>query len=63
MKKSASVVWQGSIQEGQGLISTQTGVLKDAPYGFKSRFEDGPGSNPEELLAPRMRPVSRSRCR
>jgi osmotically inducible protein OsmC len=50
MKKSASVVWQGSIKEGQGLISTQTGVLKDAPYGFKSRFEDGPGTNPEELL-------------
>ena len=50
MKKSASVVWQGSIKEGQGLISTQTGVLEDAPYGFKSRFEDGPGTNPEELL-------------
>jgi lipoyl-dependent peroxiredoxin len=50
MKKTASVVWQGSIKEGQGLISTQTGVLKDAPYGFKSRFEDGPGTNPEELL-------------
>lgn len=50
MKKSASVVWQGSIKEGQGLISTQTGVLANAPYGFKSRFEDGPGTNPEELL-------------
>ena len=51
MKKTASVEWKGSIKEGQGSISTQTGVLKNAPYGFKSRFEDGPGTNPEELLA------------
>jgi len=51
MKKTASVEWKGSIKEGQGSISTQTGVLRNAPYGFKSRFEDGPGTNPEELLA------------
>lgn len=50
MKKSASAQWSGSIKEGHGTISTQTGVLRDAPYGFKSRFEDGPGTNPEELL-------------
>ncbi|MEO8460354.1 MAG: OsmC family protein [Dokdonella sp.] len=50
MKKSGSAVWKGSMREGQGTISTQTGVLRDAPYGFKARFEDGPGTNPEELL-------------
>lgn len=50
MKKTAWAIWKGSIKEGGGAISTETGVLKDAPYGFKSRFENGPGTNPEELL-------------
>jgi lipoyl-dependent peroxiredoxin len=50
MKKTASVIWHGGIKDGKGAISTQTGVLKDAPYGFASRFESGPGTNPEELL-------------
>lgn len=50
MKKSASAVWKGGIKQGKGTISTETGVLKDAPYGFKSRFEDGSGTNPEELI-------------
>lgn len=50
MKKSGSAVWMGDLKNGQGTISTQTGVLRDAPYGFKARFEDGPGTNPEELL-------------
>lgn len=50
MKKSASAHWSGDIKSGTGSISTETGVLRDAPYGFKSRFEDGPGTNPEELL-------------
>ena len=50
MKKKGSAVWQGGIKDGQGKISTETGVLKDAPYGFKSRFETGPGTNPEELI-------------
>lgn len=50
MKKSASAHWSGGIKDGQGTISTETGVLREAPYGFKSRFEDGPGTNPEELL-------------
>jgi osmotically inducible protein OsmC len=50
MKKTASAHWSGGIKEGQGTMSTETGVLRDAPYGFKSRFEDGPGTNPEELL-------------
>ena len=51
MKKSASAHWSGGIKDGQGTISTDTQVLRDAPYGFKSRFEDGPGTNPEELIA------------
>lgn len=50
MKKSGSAVWKGDLKTGQGSISTETGVLRDAPYGFKARFEDGPGTNPEELL-------------
>jgi osmotically inducible protein OsmC len=44
-------VWKGGIKDGSGTISTETGVLHDAPYGFKSRFEKGEGTNPEELLA------------
>jgi len=51
MKKSASAHWSGGIKDGEGSISTETGVLREAPYGFKSRFEDGPGTNPEELIA------------
>ena len=50
IKKSGSAYWHGSMKEGGGTISTQTGVLKEAPYGFKARFEDGPGTNPEELI-------------
>jgi osmotically inducible protein OsmC len=50
MVKKGSAVWKGSIKEGGGTISTETGVLRDAPYGFKSRFEGGPGTNPEELI-------------
>ncbi|MGI4862151.1 MAG: OsmC family protein [Janthinobacterium lividum] len=50
MKKTASAHWEGDVKTGLGSISTQTGVLKDAPYGFKARFEDGPGTNPEELI-------------
>ncbi|HXD35138.1 MAG TPA: OsmC family protein [Rhodanobacter sp.] len=51
MKRSASAHWSGGIKDGQGTITTETGVLSEAPYGFKSRFEDGPGTNPEELIA------------
>lgn len=50
MIKKASAVWKGSIKEGGGTISTETGVLKEAPYGFKARFEGGKGTNPEELI-------------
>ena len=51
MIKKGSAAWRGSLQEGSGTISTETGVLRDAPFGFKARFEDGPGTNPEELIA------------
>jgi lipoyl-dependent peroxiredoxin len=50
MIKKAWAVWKGSIKEGGGTISTETGVLNEAPYGFKSRFENGKGTNPEELI-------------
>jgi osmotically inducible protein OsmC len=50
MKKKAWAVWNGGIKDGGGSISTETGVLKEAPYGFKARFEEGPGTNPEELI-------------
>jgi osmotically inducible protein OsmC len=50
MKKKAWAVWSGSLKDGTGSISTETGVLKEAPYGFKSRFEGGKGTNPEELI-------------
>ena len=50
MIKKAWAIWKGSIKEGGGTISTETGVLKEAPYGFKSRFENGKGTNPEELI-------------
>ena len=50
MKKTASAVWQGDLKSGKGTISTQSGALKDNPYGFNTRFEDAPGTNPEELI-------------
>ena len=50
MVKKAWAVWKGGIKDGSGSISTETGVLNEAPYGFKSRFENGKGTNPEELI-------------
>ena len=50
MKRTASAAWSGSLKDGKGSISTQSGVLQDAQYGFNTRFEDGPGTNPEELV-------------
>ncbi|MBU3058697.1 OsmC family protein [Pseudomonas indica] len=50
MKKHASAVWQGNLKDGKGTLSTQSGALKDNPYGFNTRFEDQPGTNPEELI-------------
>src|SRR4051812_29917294 len=50
MIRKASAIWKGGLQDGTGAISTETGVLNNAQYGFKSRFESGKGTNPEELL-------------
>lgn len=51
MKRYATANWQGSGKEGKGTNSTQSGVIKDAQYSYKSRFEEGIGTNPEELVA------------
>ena len=51
MKRKASAVWQGSLKDGKGAISTASGVLSDTQYSFATRFEDGIGTNPEELIA------------
>ncbi|CAN5128648.1 OsmC family protein [soil metagenome] len=50
MKRSASAVWSGGLKDGKGSISMQSGALKDQPYGFNTRFESEPGTNPEELI-------------
>jgi osmotically inducible protein OsmC len=50
MKTSGSAVWSGGLKDGKGAISTKSGALKDYPYGFASRFEGRPGTNPEELI-------------
>jgi osmotically inducible protein OsmC len=51
MDRSASAVWQGSLKDGKGTISTQSGTLKETQYSFAARFENGVGTNPEELIA------------
>jgi len=51
MERTASAVWNGPLKEGKGTIATQSGVLSDAPYSFVTRFENGKGTNPEELIA------------
>jgi osmotically inducible protein OsmC len=51
MKRTASAEWSGTLKEGNGKISTASGVLADTQYSFSTRFEDGIGTNPEELLA------------
>src|SRR6187549_982803 len=51
MKRNASAVWTGALKEGRGIISTDSGVLSDTQYSFGSRFENGKGTNPEELIA------------
>src|ERR1019366_8747531 len=51
MKRSANAKWQGDLKTGTGSISTDSGVLTDANYSFSTRFENGKGTNPEELLA------------
>lgn len=51
INRHGSAQWQGGIKDGKGTISTESGALKNYPYGFASRFEGLPGTNPEELLA------------
>jgi osmotically inducible protein OsmC len=51
MKRKASAVWQGGIRDGRGTISTESGVLAQTPFSFSTRFENGVGTNPEELIA------------
>ena len=51
MKRTASAVWRGGLKEGKGTLSTQSGVLTETQYSFSTRFENGRGTNPEELIA------------
>src|ERR671919_2604405 len=51
MKRKASAEWKGDLKDGKGLISTDSGVLSNTQYSFRTRFEQGDGTNPEELIA------------
>ncbi|WP_395673078.1 OsmC family protein [Phenylobacterium sp.] len=51
MIRKANAVWTGAGKDGAGKLTSPSGVLAETPYGFKSRFEEGPGTNPEELIA------------
>lgn len=51
MKRTATAVWNGGLKDGSGKLSTQSGTLRQTPYSFSARFENGTGTNPEELVA------------
>lgn len=51
MQRKASAVWKGGLKEGKGTVSSTSGVLSNTPYSFATRFENTPGTNPEELIA------------
>lgn len=51
MKRNAKAVWKGGLKGGKGTISTDSGVLSETQYSFNTRFEEGKGTNPEELIA------------
>ncbi len=51
IKRQASAVWKGGLKDGKGTLSTGSGIFRDTPYSFHDRFEDGKGTNPEELIA------------
>jgi len=51
MKRNATAIWQGSGKTGKGHLTTQSSVLEETPYSYKTRFEEGKGTNPEELVA------------
>ena len=50
MRRKGSAVWRGGLKDGKGTVSTESGVLSDAQYSFGTRFEEGKGTNPEELI-------------
>ena len=50
MKRKASAIWQGGLKDGKSMVSTESGVLNNANYSFATRFENGKGTNPEELI-------------
>ena len=51
MQRKASAIWKGGLKDGKGSVSTASGVLNNSPYSFTTRFENNPGTNPEELIA------------
>jgi osmotically inducible protein OsmC len=51
MKRGANATWIGGLKEGRGSFTVASGAIKDQPFGFRTRFEDAPGTNPEELIA------------
>src|SRR5512145_3529285 len=51
IERSGHAVWRGGLKDGEGIVSTDSGVLKDTPYDFRKRFESEKGTNPEELIA------------
>jgi osmotically inducible protein OsmC len=51
MQRKASAVWKGGLKDGKGAVSSSSGVLNNTPYSFSTRFENTPGTNPEELIA------------
>jgi len=51
MKRKGSAVWNGGLKDGNGTVSTDSGALADKQYSFSARFEEGQGTNPEELIA------------
>ena len=51
MKRKASAVWKGALKDGKGTLSTDSGVFDETKYSFSTRFENGIGTNPEELIA------------
>ena len=51
LERKADAVWHGNLKEGKGTITASSGIFKDVPYSFATRFENAPGTNPEELIA------------
>src|SRR5512146_2658614 len=51
MERKASATWRGGLKDGKGILSSASGVLSNTPYSFSTRFENEPGTNPEELIA------------